>query len=46
MGSSNSLNGKTGQVDATVLTGGIFTLKSDFWSGSIDYITNLPLIVR
>lgn len=40
------LNGTAGQADAAKLTGGIYTLQGGYWGGSIEYISNLPLIIR
>ena len=45
-GGAYTLNGTAGQADAAILSGGSYTLKGGYWGGSIDYITNLPLIVR
>jgi hypothetical protein len=43
---SYTLTGTAGQPDTATLSGGTYTLKGGYWSGSIDYITNLPMIVR
>ncbi len=40
------LNGTAGQADAAILTGGSYTLKGGYWGGTIDYMINLPMIVR
>ena len=45
-GGPYSINGTAGQADAATLTGGIYTLKGGYWGGSIEYISNLPLIIR
>lgn len=45
-GGPYSLNGTVGQADAAILTGGTYTLKGGYWGGSIDYLINLPMIVR
>jgi hypothetical protein len=46
LGGPYVLNGTLGQPDAGNIAGGVYSIKSGFWGGSIDYITNLPLIVR
>lgn len=45
-GGPYSLNGTAGQADAAILTGGTYTLKGGYWGGSIEYMINLPMIVR
>jgi len=32
--------------DAAILTGGTYTLKGGYWGGSIEYMINLPMVVR
>jgi hypothetical protein len=45
-GGPYSLNGTAGQADAAILTGGTYSLRGGYWGGTIDYLINLPLIVR
>lgn len=40
------LSGTAGQPDAGNLSGGSYILKSGFWSGNLDYMDYLPLVLR
>lgn len=45
-GGSYRLSGTIGQADAAISTGGTFTLRGGFWSGSFSYTTFVPLLRR
>ncbi len=46
-GGSYDLSGTIGQLDAGGnLTGGNYSLKSGFWSGTFEYVTYIPLVYR
>ncbi len=46
-GGGYSLGGTIGQPDASVLSGGGYTLSGGFWSGaSVQYVVYLPVVLK
>lgn len=45
-GGTYILTGTTGQPDAGNLSGGSYALKGGFWSGDLNYMDYLPLVLR
>lgn len=45
-GGSYILSGTIGQPDAGSSSGGSYVLKGGFWSGNLDYMDYLPLVLR
>lgn len=45
-GGTYILTGTAGQPDAGNLSGGSYILKGGFWSGDLNYMDYLPLVLR